>query len=124
MPRFVLCVVCVCFVVWCVSAARDVRCAVCCVLCAARRAQQKHHRTPHAAAAQTARWLADPGNKTYKVSAVYVWCLASWDVLGVYPESTTREGSYKEPAIVEMVQQHNAEMVEIQRRTGGGGRRG
>jgi hypothetical protein len=28
-------------------------------------------------------WLADPGNKTYKVASVFIWSMASWDVLGV-----------------------------------------
>ena len=44
------------------------------------------------------------------MSAVFIWCLASWDVLAVYPESSTAEGSYKDGAIVEMVQRHNAAM--------------
>jgi hypothetical protein len=28
-------------------------------------------------------WLADPGNKTYNVASVFIWSMASWDVLGV-----------------------------------------
>jgi hypothetical protein len=56
------------------------------------------------------QWLADPGNKTYKVSAAFIWSMNSWDVLGIYPESTSAQGTYEDPAIVDMVTQHNLRM--------------
>jgi hypothetical protein len=56
------------------------------------------------------QWLADPSNKTYKVSAAFIWSMNSWDVLGIYPESTSAQGTYEDPAIVDMVVQHNLRM--------------
>lgn len=38
-------------------------------------------------------------------------CRGSWDVLGVYPESTTSQGSYRDPAVLAMVQDHNARVA-------------
>ena len=32
----------------------------------------------------------------------------SWDVLGIYPESTTAEGTYRDDEILSKVQQHNS----------------
>ncbi len=56
------------------------------------------------------------GGPTYGVSAAFVWCKASWDVLGVYPESTTAEGSYADARVVQAVAAHNARAT-----TAGGG---
>jgi hypothetical protein len=33
--------------------------------------------------------------------------MASWDVLGVYPESTNKEGSYRDPDVVAAVAAYN-----------------
>lgn len=48
---------------------------------------------------------------------MFIWSLASWDVLGVYPESTTAEGSYYDAAVGALVRRHNAAVRGI----GGGG---
>lgn len=56
---------------------------------------------------KTAAWLANPFNKTYKISGLFVWSKASWDVLGIYPESTTPEGTYRDMTVLDTVQQHN-----------------
>jgi hypothetical protein len=45
-----------------------------------------------------------------RISRVFIWCLASWDVLGVYPEATTPAGSYHDPAISRLIRDHNAKM--------------
>jgi len=66
-------------------------------------------------------WLADPGRMTYRVAKVYVWSLASWDVLGVYPESTTAEGSYYDATIGQGIRKHNAAMRGVVSGGGGGG---
>jgi len=34
--------------------------------------------------------------------------MASWDVLGIYPESTTNQGSYMDPEILAAVQAYNS----------------
>ena len=40
--------------------------------------------------------------------AVFIWNLASWDVQGVYPESTTSEGSYKDAKVAGgLIRRHN-----------------
>ncbi|GBF88099.1 hypothetical protein Rsub_00811 [Raphidocelis subcapitata] len=57
---------------------------------------------------KAAAWLSRTDNKTYRISAVFIWCLASWDVLAVYPESTTAEGSYHDAAIAAAVRAHNS----------------
>ncbi|WIA33971.1 hypothetical protein OEZ86_007066 [Tetradesmus obliquus] len=59
-------------------------------------------------------WLADPGNKTYKVASVFIWSMASWDVLGVYPESITSSGSYRDPAIAGAIASYNRQVVAAQ----------
>lgn len=38
---------------------------------------------------------------------MFVWSMASWDVLGVYPESTNSQGSYRDDDIVAAVQAYN-----------------
>lgn len=38
---------------------------------------------------------------------MFIWCLASWDVLGVYPESSTAEGSYYDAQIAAAIRAHN-----------------
>ncbi|KXZ41591.1 hypothetical protein GPECTOR_376g168 [Gonium pectorale] len=37
--------------------------------------------------------------------------MGSWDVLGIYPESTTPAGSYRDPAVVAAVKRHNDAIV-------------
>jgi hypothetical protein len=49
-----------------------------------------------------------PAPAPRSVSKVFVWCLASWDALGVYPESTTAQGSYHNAAISALIRRHNA----------------
>ncbi|PRW39302.1 Palmitoyl-monogalactosyldiacylglycerol delta-7 chloroplastic [Chlorella sorokiniana] len=55
----------------------------------------------------TAHYLAQGGCQ-YHVSHVYVWNLESWDVQAIYPISTTSEGSYRDPAIVQIINDHNS----------------
>lgn len=55
-------------------------------------------------------WLADPNIKTYKVSDVFVWGMASWDVFGVYADST----AYRDLALVQRFADHNLEVVVAQ----------
>lgn len=39
---------------------------------------------------------------------------ASWDVLGIYPESTTSSGSYRDPVIADAVANYNRAVVRAQ----------
>ncbi|GFR46031.1 hypothetical protein Agub_g7304 [Astrephomene gubernaculifera] len=57
---------------------------------------------------KTLDWLSQGGGPTYSVSHCFLWGMGSWDVLGIYTESTTEEGSYRDPAVVAAVRQHNA----------------
>ena len=43
----------------------------------------------------------------YIVSGIFLWNDASWDIQAVYPESTTTQGSYRDPALVPLFNQHN-----------------
>lgn len=45
---------------------------------------------------------------SFRVSGVFIWSMASWDVLGIYPESTTDQGSYMDPEILAAVQTYNS----------------
>lgn len=38
---------------------------------------------------------------------MFIWSMASWDVLGVYPESTNGEGSYRDVEIVNAMAAYN-----------------
>jgi hypothetical protein len=48
------------------------------------------------------------GGCQYHVSHVFIFNLESWDVQAIYPTSTTSEGSYKDPVIVNIINAHNA----------------
>ncbi|KAG1675444.1 hypothetical protein FOA52_001743 [Chlamydomonas sp. UWO 241] len=58
-------------------------------------------------------WLASGTGPTYDITACYAWSLASWDVLGIYPESTTSEGSYRDEVIASQVTEHNRRAREV-----------
>uniref|UniRef100_A0A383VZ49 GH18 domain-containing protein n=1 Tax=Tetradesmus obliquus TaxID=3088 RepID=A0A383VZ49_TETOB len=55
-----------------------------------------------------ADWAAVGGGPQYRVDGIYVWNSGSWDVMGVNPSSTTREGTYADSVIKGYVQQLNA----------------
>lgn len=48
-----------------------------------------------------------PAAGARRVKGVFVWSMASWDVLGVYPESTNSRGSYRDDDVVAAVQAYN-----------------
>jgi len=43
----------------------------------------------------------------YQVSGIFLWNGGSWDVQGIYPESTTTDGSYRDPTLVPLISAHN-----------------
>ncbi len=55
---------------------------------------------------------------------MFIWCLASWDVLGVYPESTTAQGSYYDAVVSQAIRQHNARARGVVPDGGGSGQGG
>jgi predicted alpha-1,6-mannanase (GH76 family) len=44
----------------------------------------------------------------FRIDGVFLWSTGSWDVLAVYPESTTADGSYFDPVVAEIIEKHNA----------------
>lgn len=42
----------------------------------------------------------------------FLWSTGSWDILAVYPESTTTEGSYFDPVVAQIVDRHNSAAQE------------
>ena len=49
-----------------------------------------------------------PQKYKFQIDGVFLWSTGSWDVLAVYPESTTAEGSYFDPVVAEIIAAHNA----------------
>ncbi|PNW74409.1 hypothetical protein CHLRE_13g607400v5 [Chlamydomonas reinhardtii] len=67
----------------------------------------------HSFFAKTLSWLAVGGGPTYKISHCFLWGMGSWDVLGIYPESTTPSGSFRDPQLVQAVTAHNTRAVAL-----------
>ncbi|KXZ42868.1 hypothetical protein GPECTOR_113g280 [Gonium pectorale] len=57
-------------------------------------------------------WLSRGGGPLIPISHCFAWNMASWDVLGIYPESTNSYGSYRDPTVADMVVQHNRRVRE------------
>ena len=55
----------------------------------------------------------------YRVDGIFLWNDASWDVQGIYPESSSGDGSYRDPVVVAMIEKHNAEACAKGERGGG-----
>ena len=59
------------------------------------------------------------GGPTYPIDACFLWSLASWDVLAVYPDSSATPGlkeaqqgsSYLDAEVARAVRQHNAAVL-------------
>lgn len=56
------------------------------------------------------QWLSDPDGRTYKVCDVFVWGMASWDLFGVYPDST----AYRGLTLVQKIADHNMLVITAQ----------
>lgn len=59
-------------------------------------------------------WLASPNIKTYGVCDVFVWGMASWDLFGIYPDSSEPGGTYRDAALVQLISRHNRKVVTAQ----------
>jgi hypothetical protein len=59
-------------------------------------------------------WLATPAVKTYAVCDVFVWGMASWDLFGIYPDSSTAQGTYRDADMVRKIARHNIKVIAAQ----------
>jgi hypothetical protein len=44
----------------------------------------------------------------YTVDAAFLWNQGSWDIQAIYPESTTWEGSFADPYVIQRINEHNS----------------
>eukprot|EP00877_Chromochloris_zofingiensis_P008388 jgi/Chrzof1/3802/Cz13g09110.t1 len=63
---------------------------------------------------QALKLLAKGGGK-YPISGVYLWNVVSWDVQGLHPASSSKEGSYADPVVTAAIKKHNKKFA-VQRR--------
>lgn len=60
-------------------------------------------------------WLSNPSSgTTYLVKEVFVWSMSSWDLFGIYPDSSSTAGSYRDLTIVNKIAAHNAAVLAAQ----------
>lgn len=66
------------------------------------------------------QWLSSPGIRTYPVSEIFVWGMASWDMFGIYPDSTTGAGTYRDFSLMPEIAKHNIAVIgaKVRRRLG------
>ena len=65
---------------------------------------------------KTLEYLRYEKDYRYRVDAAFIWNQSSWDVQAIYPDSTSSEGSYRDPVIVDMINKHNAAAMSAQSR--------
>lgn len=60
-------------------------------------------------------WLGNPGSGTYDVKEVFVWCMASWDLFGIYPDSNGADGgSFRDLTVVRKIAAYNTAVIAAQ----------
>jgi hypothetical protein len=60
-------------------------------------------------------WLSNPrSGTTYLVKEVFVWSMSSWDLFGIYPDSSSTAGSYRDLTIVNKIAAHNSAVIAAQ----------
>jgi hypothetical protein len=64
--------------------------------------------------AKALAWLVAPTDGTVAVSDVFVWSLSSWDIFGIYPDSTSPAGSFRDLTIVKQVAHYNTAVMAAQ----------
>ncbi len=62
---------------------------------------------------RTLEYLTNEKSYKYRVDAAFLWNQSSWDIQGIYPDSTTAEGSYRDPVIVKWIEEHNGKAMEL-----------
>jgi hypothetical protein len=61
--------------------------------------------------AKALTWLVAPTDGTVVVSDVFAWSVSSWDIFGIYPESTSLSGSFRNLTIVQQIAHHNTAVM-------------
>jgi hypothetical protein len=62
--------------------------------------------------AQFIRWVAtETDNLVYPVKEIYIWNVASWDVTGIYKDSSNENGTYQNKKVVDMLKSYNNENI-------------
>jgi hypothetical protein len=60
-------------------------------------------------------WLGNPSSGTYDVKEVFVWCMASWDLFGIYPDSNSADGgSFRDLTVVRKIAAYNTAVIAAQ----------
>lgn len=57
---------------------------------------------------EAAKYFEQGGCNYTGVTVAYIWGLGSWDVLDIYPGDDSPEGSYKDPVVINTIEEHNA----------------
>lgn len=63
---------------------------------------------------KTLDWLSSPGSGTYVIKEVFVWGMASWDLFGIYPDSNSDAGSFRDLTVVRRIAAHNTAVIAAQ----------
>jgi hypothetical protein len=61
--------------------------------------------------AKALTWLVAPTDGTVVVSDVFVWSISSWDIFGIYPDSTSFSGSFRNLTIVQQIAHFNTAVL-------------
>jgi hypothetical protein len=60
-------------------------------------------------------WLSSPASAhTHRICEVFVWGMSSWDLFGVYPDSSNAQGSYRGEDVVRRAARHNTGIIAAQ----------
>lgn len=60
---------------------------------------------------KTLEYLRHERAYKYRVDAAFLWDQSSWDIQGIYPESSTSQGSFRDQALVDLINQHNSDAM-------------
>jgi hypothetical protein len=62
------------------------------------------------------QWVSSPDISTssYPVKQIFVWSMDSWDVFGIYPTSSSVEGTFRDLTISRKIAAHNTAVIAAQ----------
>ena len=62
------------------------------------------------------QWVSSPflGTASINVQQVFVWSMDSWDVFGIYPTSSSTNGTFRDLSIVRKIAAHNMGVIAAQ----------
>jgi hypothetical protein len=52
---------------------------------------------------QLSRWVEGGTDRIFPIDAIYIWNVASWDVAGIYKDSSSVNGTYRNEAVVQIL---------------------